>query len=171
MRFVRLDSCALVVCWIGLLTTCAMSQEAAKQPEGAPAVGGMAASTTPLCQCIGDVADSPTKAQIEQALREPLRTSGLDFTEQSLQEVATFLSDEYRIPIGLDMQALSEAGIQPDEPITVNLQHISLQSALRLMLKAHQATYIVRDEVLLMAIAAAARWATPAPLPSAGSNR
>jgi hypothetical protein len=100
------------------------------------------------CQCIGDVADSTPKAQIEKALREPLNASGLDFTEQPLSDVAQFIADEYKIPVYVAVEDLTEAGIAPDEPVTVKLQQISLQSALRLMLKSKNLTYIVRNEVL-----------------------
>ena len=60
------------------------------------------------------------------------------------------LQDDYGIPIKLDTTALEEIGINTDEPVTVNLHNISLRSALRLMLKDLQLTYIIQDEVLMI---------------------
>ena len=45
---------------------------------------------------------------------------------------------------------LEELGINTDETVTVNLHNISLRSALRLMLKDLQLTYIIQDEVLMI---------------------
>ena len=45
---------------------------------------------------------------------------------------------------------MEEAGIGTDAPVNVNLHNISLRSALRLMLKNLQLTYIIQDEVLMI---------------------
>jgi hypothetical protein len=45
---------------------------------------------------------------------------------------------------------LEEIGIDPSEPVTVNVHGISLRSALRLMLKKLQLTHIISDEVLVI---------------------
>ena len=41
-------------------------------------------------------------------------------------------------------------GSTRDEPVTINLQNVTLRSALRLMLKRMQLTYIIKDEVLMI---------------------
>ena len=46
--------------------------------------------------------------------------------------------------------ALEEIGVGTDEPVTINLHNVSLRSALRLMLKKLQLTYIIQDEVLMI---------------------
>ncbi|MEM6799301.1 MAG: DUF4974 domain-containing protein, partial [Planctomycetota bacterium] len=86
--------------------------------------------------------------RISEALQGPLTSVGLDFTETPLEEVVEFLRAEYQIEIQLDTPSLDELGIGPDEPITVNLRNISLRSALRIMLKQLELTYIIKDEVL-----------------------
>src|SRR4029079_5523772 len=53
-------------------------------------------------------------------------------------------------PVQLNQTALAEAGIGTDSPVTINLRNISLRSALRLMLKNLQLTYIIQDEVLII---------------------
>jgi tetratricopeptide (TPR) repeat protein len=88
--------------------------------------------------------------RINAALNGPLKDTGLDFTETPLEQVVNSLQDEYGIPIQLDTPALQDAGLNPQEPITVNLHNIALRSALRLMLKQHQLTYIISNEVLMI---------------------
>ena len=102
-----------------------------------------------FCQCVGE-SRTESVAGIEQALRSPLTRTGLDFTDAPLEEVVAFLQETYNVPVQLDTPALDEIGIGPDEPVSVNLHEISLRSALRLMLKQLQLTYIIRDEVLMI---------------------
>lgn len=104
-------------------------------------------SLTEFCQCIARDNSGSTK-KIEQALAGPLHSTGLDYSDQPLQDVVTQLSDEYGIPIQLDKPALEEAGIGTDSKVSVTLHNISLHSALKLMLRALQLTWIIRDEVL-----------------------
>jgi hypothetical protein len=62
----------------------------------------------------------------------------------------TQLSDEYRIPVQLDKTALDEAGIGTDSKVNVSLHNISLRSALKLMLRTQQLTWVIQDEVLMI---------------------
>ncbi len=102
-----------------------------------------------FCQCVGDSEAAGTR-KIEQALSGPLHSAGLDYAEQPLNDVVSQLQDDYGIPIQLDHAALEAVGVRPDEQVTSNLHNISLRSALRLMLKKLQLTYIIQDEVLLI---------------------
>ena len=95
-------------------------------------------------------ATGEAEQRIEKALRSPLHSTGLDFVDTPLADVITALQDDYGIPIQLDNAALEEIGVGTDEPVTVNLHNVSLRSALRLMLKNLQLTYIIRDEVLMI---------------------
>jgi hypothetical protein len=121
--------------------------------DGQPAQGQAEAATpaadNDFCQCIGE-GDSPAVAKIEAALRGQLKSAGLDFTETSLEEVVGFIQETYNIPVQLDTPALEEEGIDPQEPVTVSLHGISLRSALRLLLKNLNLTYIIQDEVLMI---------------------
>ena len=94
-------------------------------------------------------ASGGAEERINAALTGPLKDTGLDYTETPLEQVVNSLQDEYGIPIQLDTPALQDAGLNPQEPITVNLHNIALRSALRLMLKQHQLTYIISNEVLI----------------------
>src|SRR5205823_11644901 len=43
---------------------------------------------------------------------------------------------------------LEEASVSPDTPVTKTLRGVTLRSALRLILKDLELTYVIRDEVL-----------------------
>jgi len=116
--------------------------------QRAPAAAEGAAKSPPACRCAGD--HGPNVERIKQALAESLKSSGLEFTDEPLENVVNFLQDEYGIPIQLDVPALEGAGLTADEPMTVNLQNISLRSAIRLLLKPKNLTYIIRNEVLII---------------------
>ena len=95
-------------------------------------------------------ATGESERRSESALRSPLRGTGLDFADTPLEEVVNLLQDDYDIPIQIDVPALDEIGIAPDEPVNINLHGVSLRSALRLMLKNLQLTYVIQDEVLMI---------------------
>lgn len=88
--------------------------------------------------------------RINRALSDPLNSLGLDFQGAPLSEVVNFLRDEYNIEVQLDLQALDDLGLAPDDPIDVSLRNISLRSALRIMLRQLDLTYVISDEVLLI---------------------
>jgi hypothetical protein len=125
--------------------------QAAENPQKSAASQPTVATVAspPACHCLGQESSSSV-AQIRAALASPLKPNGLDFTETPLNQVVSSLQDEYGIPIQLDVLALQDAGLDPEEPVTVNAHGISLKSALRLMLKRHQLTYNIQDEVLLI---------------------
>jgi hypothetical protein len=102
-----------------------------------------------FCQCVGRDESSAAK-RIEEVLRSPLHKTGLDYSDQPLQDVVTQLSDEYEIPIQLDRQALEEAGIGSDAPLNINLHNITLRSALKLALRHDNLTWVIEDEVLII---------------------
>ncbi|MEX2091904.1 MAG: hypothetical protein WD971_04460 [Pirellulales bacterium] len=135
-----LGSFAVVGLWVGLSTVAAWADDAAK-PEAA-------AKAPSNCRCRGDL--GPDGERIKQVLAEQLKSAGLDFTEEPLENVVNFLQDEYQIPIQIDESSLEDSGQTRDEPLTVHVKNISLRSALRLLLKTKNLTYIIRDEVLIV---------------------
>ncbi len=90
-----------------------------------------------------------SEKNIHDALKEPTQ---LEFTDQPLSDVIDYLKDYHSqmlghpIEIQLDTKALNDAGIAPDTPVTKNLKGITLRSALRLLLKELQLTYIIRTK-------------------------
>lgn len=117
------------------------SSTSASQPTVA------AATPPPTCHCAGEQ-NSAAATKIRAALAGPLKPTGLEFTETPLEQVVNQIQEEHGISIQLDVPALRDAGLNPQEPITVNVRNVSLKSALRLMLKQHQLTYIIQNEVL-----------------------
>ena len=59
-----------------------------------------------------------------------------------------YLSDLHDIPIVIDTRALALAGFGSDTLVTKELKGISLRSALNLLLRDLELTYMIQDEVL-----------------------
>jgi RNA polymerase sigma factor (sigma-70 family) len=85
--------------------------------------------------------------RIITALKEQAR---LEFIETPLQEIVDFLKDFHGIEIQLDLKALGDVGLMCDTPITKNLKGLQLKSALGLLLRDLDLTFVVTDEVLLI---------------------
>jgi hypothetical protein len=84
----------------------------------------------------------------QKILAELDNQTEVEFSEFPLAESLEFLSNLYGIQIILDANALEEAGVATDELITLNVEKVSLTSALNLMLEPKGLTYLVEDEVL-----------------------
>ena len=82
--------------------------------------------------------------------KAPLHSAGINVSQQPLKDVVTSIADDYGIPIQINTAALEEVAVQSDQPIDASYHNISLQSALHLMLKGLNLTYVIRDEVLLV---------------------
>ena len=86
------------------------------------------------------------EVEIEQKLRTPV---SLRFTETPLSEVMEYLARVANVNLHLDQRGLSEEGINPNTPVTINLMgDIQLKSALNLILQPMQLSYVIKDEVL-----------------------
>jgi hypothetical protein len=74
----------------------------------------------------------------------------LEFTETPLSEVLDYIESTSEIPIQIwvDKRALDDAGLGTDTPVTISLAGIKLRSALKIMLKELELTYVISDEVL-----------------------
>jgi hypothetical protein len=91
--------------------------------------------------------DTAAEARIRAELEEPTAVS---VEAMPLEDVVDYLKDLHGVEIQLDARALDEAGIGSAEPITIDTKGISLRSALRLMLRQLDLTYVVKDEVILI---------------------
>jgi len=119
------------------LLACAMPLVAAEDPlpYGPPVL-----AAGPRCRAVAEI-------KILRALDSP---TTFDFDDTPLAEVVDYLKDFHKIEIQIHERALEDVGIGSDTPITRHLKGITLRSALRLMLKELDLTYIIRDEVLLI---------------------
>ena len=91
------------------------------------------------------VGDNATEKRIQAALGD--ETTQI-FTETPLQEAINQISEAHKIPIVIDNQALEDIGLSADEPVTINLENVSLRSFLRIMLRDLDLTYVIKDEVM-----------------------
>jgi hypothetical protein len=87
------------------------------------------------------------EARITAALQE---STSFEFIETPLRDVIEYLRDLHDIEIQIDQRSLDDVGIGTETPVTRSLKGISLRSALRLLLRELDLTYIIRDEVLLI---------------------
>ncbi len=72
-----------------------------------------------------------------------------DFVEESLEGVIACLTDKHGLQIVIDTVKLEAASISVDSEIfTLKISGISLRAALKLLLKPHNLTFVIEDEVL-----------------------
>ncbi len=76
------------------------------------------------------------------------KQTDVDFQDQPLTDVVTFLADFHNIPIIIDTEALTEEGIATDTPVTRTLTGVKLRSALKIILQPLQLSYVIEDEVM-----------------------
>lgn len=93
---------------------------------------------------------SKQSTHIRRVLRDPLNSIGIEVKDAPLNEVVKFIRDEYNIEVQLDLVGLDEIGLNPKEPVTADLRHVSLGSALQLMLRPLELTYYIDNEVLVI---------------------
>ena len=86
----------------------------------------------------------------EEKIRQKLFTSvDVRFPGVPLAEVLRTLGTVSGVPIYIDQQAIAEARVNIDEPITLDLpQPVMLRSALQLILERFGLTWMIEDEVL-----------------------
>src|SRR4029078_11048296 len=84
----------------------------------------------------------------QRIFNELSKETNVDFVEQPLKDAMMYLGDLHKIPIVLSQKKLEEASVSLDTPVTKTLRGVTLRSALRLILKDLELTYVIRDEVL-----------------------
>jgi len=89
--------------------------------------------------------NNPRERKIATALAN---LTSIQFSNTPLTDVVATLARQHGFPIILEPIALDDAGIPTNEPMTLSVSRISLQSALKLMLQDLQLTFLIEDEVL-----------------------
>lgn len=77
-------------------------------------------------------------------------TIAFDFLDCPLRDVMEEVQERHGINIHIDRTALRGEGIGTDEPITLQVDGITFRSALRLLLRDLNLTYVIENEVLLI---------------------
>jgi hypothetical protein len=126
---------------LALLTLAGVAQPAAAQQAAAQQAAAQQAAV-PVYP-----APSDAEQKIDEALAQPTQ---LEFLETPLSDVVGFLADHHDVRLQIDRSALDAVGIGSDTPITLHLKGVPLSSALALMLRDLDLTYVVRDDVLLI---------------------
>ncbi|QDU54209.1 glycosyltransferase family 1 protein [Aeoliella mucimassa] len=95
--------------------------------------------------------DLPKRWQeVEQIIDRPLHQEGLEFQDESLSEVLRYIRQEYKLEIRLDLDALDDLGLSPDDPVTIDQQRVTLRSALRHLLRQLDLTFLVENSGVLV---------------------
>lgn len=74
----------------------------------------------------------------------------LSFDNTPLIDAVEFLRDQHKLPIVIDTKSLEEVGIAVDAPISVALENVRLENALKHALQPANLMYVIRDEMLLV---------------------
>lgn len=96
---------------------------------------------TDRCTQGGNEADDAILGKMSQSV-------SISANEEPLSDFLARLSKKVEIPILVDRRALEEIGLSADEPVSFQLEDVSLRSGLRLILRDLDLTYMIRDEVL-----------------------
>lgn len=92
--------------------------------------------------------EGPSARRIRAALGSPVED--VSFDETPLRDVVLSLGREFAIPIRIELRALDDAGLDPDEPVSKNISGTTLRSALGTILTDLDLTHAVRHEMLVI---------------------
>ncbi len=134
----------LALCVAGVLFAAA---PAAAQFGGVAAPFGGGGSTGGAGGKVQTAAARKAEAQILEAMAKPCT---IEFKEVPLTDVVTFFKKTCNVNVVLDTIALDEIGIGSDTPVTLSVDKITVRSALALLLKPLDLTWMIRNEVLMI---------------------
>src|SRR5436190_11618011 len=82
--------------------------------------------------------------KILAALDKP---TNVEFLDLALEDCRNYLKEYHQINVWVDKQTLAEDGVSLDQPMTLKLADVRLESILNLLLEPLQLDWIVQDEV------------------------
>jgi type II secretory pathway component GspD/PulD (secretin) len=88
-----------------------------------------------------------SESKIEQVIKRPIT---LSFQDAPLSAVLDDLHTTQGINIVLDLPALKEDAIDRESPVSIRLEEVSLRSALNLILRQCQLTWVIKDDVVVV---------------------
>jgi type II secretory pathway component GspD/PulD (secretin) len=95
--------------------------------------------------------ESPAEAAARKQLEAALATVvTIDVNDRPLRQVIDDLAKQARVNFHIDQPALDAIGIGSDTPLSGRFTEITLHSALRLMLREIDLTFVLRDESVLV---------------------
>ncbi len=91
----------------------------------------------------------PLLTKKEESLMKALDTPvNLGYKEAPFEEVLKSISTATGQNIHLDKNALAQAMIESNTPVTITMRGVSARTALRKLLQDHNMTFIIRDEMI-----------------------
>ncbi|MFN0056174.1 MAG: hypothetical protein ACKV0T_28840 [Planctomycetales bacterium] len=89
--------------------------------------------------------EESAEERIEQSLSE---TVSVNFGELALARVLDQLKSQHKLPLWIDRRGLDDAAVSLDQPVTLVLENVHLETVLNLLLEPLQLEWVVQDEVL-----------------------
>jgi hypothetical protein len=93
------------------------------------------------------------EAKIEAKMNDPV---AVDFRDFPLKDALEYLDSLQSLRLQYDQQAIREAGVRMDQPITLNLKDIPLRAMFKLLLEPVQMEWIIRDGSVVVTTASVA---------------
>jgi hypothetical protein len=90
---------------------------------------------------------SDARNHIRAAVKKP---AAIDFHDVPLRKAVSELAWQHNVPIVVNATELIEAGVDPDQKITIHSDSRSLESLLRRMLDTLEITFMVRDDAVVV---------------------
>lgn len=86
---------------------------------------------------------------VEDSIQQKLlKRVTLKIHERTLEDALSEVSKEHDLPVAIDRATLSDEGVALDQTLSLDVEDITLRSALRLILQQFQLDTIIRDEIL-----------------------
>lgn len=148
-RIMRFSSATLVVAVLALLALTAFWPT---DPAGGPAaLAPPMAPSAVQAQAPPRVVVEPRfrESEIQKKLSRPIEA---EFLETPLGDVLSYLSDTLQVQFHVNQRALSEAGIEANEPVSISLKDITAGTVLRLVLQSIDTNldFVERDGFILV---------------------
>lgn len=113
--------------------------------QQAPSRSRRRAADLPLHHAILKDEEDSAEEKILEALD---KATAVEFLDLALEDCISYLQEYHGINIWLDKQSLTDEGVALDQPITLKLKGVRLESILNLILQPVQLDWVIQDEVL-----------------------
>ena len=139
-------NCVLATMW--LATSFAGAQQTTFTEPQNSNVGSVSRSGTTKTESQDDELELSQIAQRNAAIEKALKQIGsMDYEETEFIDVMAELHNKLGINVVLDVTAKDDA-LSNDEPITFKASNLPYETLLSMMLRNHNATYLIRDGIL-----------------------
>ena len=113
-----------------------------------PTAKPILATPNAAAQPSANPAGKPPGVGVEARLNE--KVPAIRFGQTTLAELVDFMGQLAGLEITLDPQALAEAQVQPDEPLSVDLQDTTVREILESVLSEHGLGYVVEGDQVVV---------------------